>query len=150
MTHPDINGLVATCREKHGCYTAREIKFLRSIANTTCATLTSKQIEWLEALAQREPIDFAATNAAALAVLSAICRRWLPDGKMQGREYVACNPTRADGSPGSFRINIQTGRWADFAIQGASGGDPVSLAAFLFHDGDQVAAAIDLKRMVQL
>ena len=31
------------------------------------------------------------------------------------REYVALNPTRADKRAGSFKINLQTGRWADFA-----------------------------------
>ena len=150
MAAPNPADLVATCRAKRHCYAAREIEFLRSIAESPNAALTSRQVEWLQALAEREPLDFAAINAAAITLLPAICRRWLPDGVLQGREFVARNPTRADGSPGSFRINIQTGRWADFAIQGASGGDPVSLAAFLFHDGDQVAAAIDLKRMVHL
>ena len=47
---------------------------------------------------------------------------------MEGHEYVARNPTRADRRPGSFKINLRTGRWADFAT-GDKGGDPVSLAA---------------------
>ena len=44
--------------------------------------------------------------------------------------YVALNPTRNDRRPGSFKINIRTGRWCDFAT-GDRGGDPVSLVAYL-------------------
>ena len=79
-------------------------------------------------------IDFTAVIAAALVALPALLRRWLPDGRMRGREYVARNPTRADRRPGSFRINVVSGRWADFspaAGPDARGGDPVSLAAYL-------------------
>jgi len=47
-------------------------------------------------------------------------------------EYVALNPTRLDRHMGSFRINVRTGRWADFAT-GDRGGDVVSLAAYLSH-----------------
>ncbi|MDZ5647154.1 hypothetical protein [Nitrospirillum sp. BR 11828] len=74
---------------------------------------------------------FKRVNAAALPILPLLLsRRWLPDGKRQGREWVALNPRRADRSPGSFRVNIINGRWADFAT-GDSGGDVVSLAAYL-------------------
>ena len=75
-------------------------------------------------------IDFAGINRAALAQLPALLRRWLPDGRLEGREYTSRNPTRADRRPGSFRVNITTGRWADFAT-GDKGGDVVSLAAYL-------------------
>ena len=68
---------------------------------------------------------------AALARSPDILIRWLPDGRREGSEWVARNPTRGDGRPGSFKINIRTGRWADFAT-GDSGGDIVSLAAYLF------------------
>lgn len=75
-------------------------------------------------------IDFAAVNRAALAVLPRLLARWLPDGRVEGAEWVALNPKRDDRRPGSFRINLKTGRWADFAID-AKGGDPISLAAYL-------------------
>lgn len=55
-------------------------------------------------------IDFAAVNAAALAALPALLARWLPDGRVTGREFVARNPTRHDRRPGNFRINMQTGK----------------------------------------
>ena len=75
-------------------------------------------------------LDFAAINRAALASLPALLGRWLPDGRLVGDEYVALNPTRADRRAGSFRINIRTGKWADFAV-GDAGGDAISLAAYL-------------------
>ena len=84
-------------------------------------------------------IDFPAINSAALDVLPALLRRWLPDGRREGREYVALNPTRADRHLGSFRINMTTGRWSDFAT-GDRGGDPVSLAAYLAGVGQADAA----------
>jgi hypothetical protein len=76
-------------------------------------------------------IDFTAVNLAAVRALPLILPRWLPDGKRQGREFVAKNPTRPDRSTGSFSINLVTGKWGDFAA-GARGGDPISLAAYLF------------------
>ena len=91
-------------------------------------------------------IDFTAINAAALARLPDILRRWLPDGRVEGREYVARNPTRADRRPGSFKVNLHTGRWADFAT-GDKGGDPVSLAAYLAGCG-QAEAARELAAML--
>jgi hypothetical protein len=79
----------------------------------------------------RRALDFSKINAAALPALPALCARWMPYGKRVGREYLACNPTRADRRPGSFKVNLQSGRWADFAT-GDKGGDAVSLAAYLF------------------
>jgi hypothetical protein len=75
-------------------------------------------------------IDFDRINRAALDALPSLLARWLPGGKRHGQEYVVRNPRRADGRPGSFSINIRSGRWADFAT-GDRGGDVVSLAAFL-------------------
>ena len=79
----------------------------------------------------RRSLDFSGINAAAVPALPALCARWIPGGKRIGREYVALNPTRADRHPGSFKVNLQTGRWSDFAT-GDKGGDAVSLAAYLF------------------
>ncbi len=79
----------------------------------------------------RRRIDFARVAAAALARSDALVRQWAPNGSRDGREWVALNPRRADRRPGSFRVNLATGRWADFAT-GDAGGDLVSLAAYLF------------------
>ena len=86
--------------------------------------------------------------AAALPALPALVARWLPNGQHHGREYVALNPNRADRRPGSFRINTRTGPWADFAT-GDRGGDPVSLAAYLFNLS-QADAARRLANMLRV
>ena len=75
-------------------------------------------------------LDFETINRAALARLPDLCARWLPDGRCTGHEYVARNPRRNDKRAGSFKINLRSGRWADFASD-ARGGDPVSLVAYL-------------------
>jgi hypothetical protein len=75
-------------------------------------------------------VDFESINRAALAVLPAILGRLLRDGRIVAGEYVALNPTRIDRRPGSFKVNLRTGRWSDFAT-GDKGGDPVSLVAYL-------------------
>jgi hypothetical protein len=75
-------------------------------------------------------ISFETVNRAAIAALPAILARLVPGGKIVAREYIVRNPTRADRHPGSFKINIRTGHWADFAT-GDKGGDPVSLVAYL-------------------
>lgn len=76
-------------------------------------------------------IDFAAVNRAALGRLPDILARWLPDGRREGAEWVARNPRRPDRRPGSFKVNMTTGKWGDFAT-GERGGDVIALAAYLF------------------
>ncbi len=76
-------------------------------------------------------IDLGAVGRAGLARLPDLLARWLPGGRIEGNEYVALNPLRADRRPGSFKVNLTTGQWADFAIEGARGRDVVSLAAYL-------------------
>jgi hypothetical protein len=83
------------------------------------------------ARAGHQRIDIADVARRALPHAAALCARWLPDGRRIGREWVARNPRRADRRPGSFKVNLVTGRWCDFAT-GDAGGDIVSLAAFLF------------------
>lgn len=75
-------------------------------------------------------IDFDRINRSALARAGAVVRGLLPEGRMEGHEYVARNPLRPDRRLGSFKVNVSTGRWADFAT-GDGGGDLVSLAAFV-------------------
>jgi hypothetical protein len=98
--------------------------------------------------ALRSRVDFAAVNAAALPMLPTLLRRWLPEGRLEGDDWVALNPTRADRHLGSFRINVRTGRWSDFAT-GDKGGDPVSLAAYLAGIR-QAEAAVRLAEMMGL
>ncbi|MBC7907620.1 MAG: hypothetical protein H7Y60_12875 [Rhodospirillaceae bacterium] len=75
-------------------------------------------------------IDFARINAAALSALPAILNRFAPGGSVRAGEWSGRNPRRSDRKPGSFKVNVRTGLWADFAAS-ESGNDPVSLVAYL-------------------
>lgn len=79
----------------------------------------------------RRRIAFARINDRALGHAESILARWLPDGRRESSEWVALNPKRGDRHKGSFKVNLNSGRWGDFAA-GASGGDFISLAAYLF------------------
>jgi hypothetical protein len=93
-------------------------------------------------------IDFHRINRAAMPILPAIVRRLLPGGKVHSREYVVRNPRRFDRHPGSFKINLATGQWADFATTDR-GGDPISLIAWL-EGVSQPEAAKLLARMLSI
>lgn len=69
-------------------------------------------------------------NQKALSCLLDLLQLWLPDGRQKGSEWIARNPRRTDHHPGSFKINVRTGAWADFAT-GDKGGDVISLQAYL-------------------
>jgi hypothetical protein len=95
---------------------------------------------------RRQPIDFAGINAAALPHIEALCCRWLPGGRRIGAEWT-CGSLR--GEPGdSCKVNLRTGRWADFAT-GEKGRDPISLAAAVARIG-QAEAARNLAQMLGL
>jgi hypothetical protein len=84
-------------------------------------------------------VAFKRIAAAALGHADTIMRRWLPDGRREGAEWVAINPTRLDHRKGSFKVNLRTGAWADFAVNDR-GGDLISLAARLFSISQREAA----------
>ncbi|MEO1226227.1 MAG: hypothetical protein AAFX92_18555 [Pseudomonadota bacterium] len=77
-----------------------------------------------------DQVNFAQIKPAALNAARELLAEWLPDGTTRGSEWIARNPTRADKNAGSFKINLTTGRWSDFATN-ESGGDLVSLLAYL-------------------
>lgn len=77
-----------------------------------------------------KPLKFSDVNAAALSSMPTLLFQLLPNGLLEGDEYTALNPTRVDRRRGSFKINIRTGQWCDFAT-GDKGGDPISLYAYL-------------------
>jgi hypothetical protein len=91
-------------------------------------------------------IAFRRIADAALARSALILVRWLPDGRRNGAEWVARNPTRDDHRPGSFKVNVITGKWGDFAT-GERGGDLISLASYLFGLG-QAEAALKVADMI--
>jgi putative DNA primase/helicase len=88
----------------------------------------------MNVIAQRtlpaDRVDFRAVSAAALGALDLIIPQLLPGGYRSGNEWVARNPTRADGRPGSFKVNLATGVWSDFAT-GDRGGDAIDLKVYL-------------------
>jgi len=95
--------------------------------------------------------DYARINAAARGCLDRIAQHFAPGGKMEGREYVALNPTRPDSSTGSFKINLDTGLWSDFAEEHiAKGGDAVSFVSYLLgaaHQSEGLRALADFLGM---
>lgn len=84
--------------------------------------------------------NFAEIARQAKPLTLAIARRLLPQGRVEGHEYVALNPKRADSGLGSFKINITTGKWADFAT-GDKGGDVIALYAYLANTSQLQALA---------
>ena len=71
-------------------------------------------------------------NRAAMARIDSLVTDWLPGGKTQGPEYIARNPTRSDSSAGSFKVNLRTCAWKDFATSDKGGNDPISLYRYLY------------------
>jgi hypothetical protein len=92
------------------------------------------------------PIAYRRIADEARANAHAIVAQWLPRGKRIGHEWTALNPQRDDRKVGSFRVNLRTGAWADFAID-ERGGDLISLAAYLFGLG-QAEAALKIAQML--
>ena len=92
-------------------------------------------------------VDFQKINQLALTHIDTLLMRWLPDGKRIGGEWVARNPQRVDRRAGSFKVNLRSGRWGDFAT-GDYGGDLVSLGAYLHTAGNQRIAAIEMATML--
>jgi hypothetical protein len=91
-------------------------------------------------------INIAEVAAAALPHLPALVERWLPGGRREGAEYVCAG--LSGGAGRSCKVNMRTGRWADFAT-GEAGGDPVALAAAVARCG-QLEAARRLAAMLGL
>jgi Protein of unknown function (DUF3987) len=84
-------------------------------------------------------IDFDGISAAALNCAQSLLPELVPGGRFEGHEYVALNPSRADKSLGSFKINCRTGKWSEFATADA-GGDIIGWYAHAY-DLDQGEAA---------
>jgi len=69
----------------------------------------------------------------------AVLQQLVGQGKIEGSDYLALNPRRKDSKLGSFRIDINTGRFHDFAT-GDRGGSVIDLAAFVCNCGIVEAA----------
>ncbi len=75
-------------------------------------------------------IDFQQIAHTALGQSLILLGKWLPNDKVDGREFKALNPTRSDSKIGSFSVNLDTGKWGDFATDD-TGLDLISLYAYL-------------------
>lgn len=87
-------------------------------------------------------IDFETLSKNLLSRSEALVHQWLPEGRRSGPEWVAKNPRRDDSKLGSFKINLNTGVWKDWACNDG-GGDLISLYAYINQMG-QADAARDL------
>lgn len=84
-------------------------------------------------------IDFVTIRTVALRNAIAVCNRILPGGSVVGNEYVVRNPKREDRKAGSFKVNLRSGRWSDFAT-GERGGDLIALVAWRYDISQSKAA----------
>ena len=82
-------------------------------------------------------IDFERVSGMTLPHLETLLPELLPGGRLIGREYT-CGDL-SGGSGDSLKVNIDNGRWADFADT-VKGGDPVSLVAAVRNCGQGEAA----------
>lgn len=98
--------------------------------------------------ARRHRSEYPHIASAALKYVPLIAFRWLPDGRREGQEWVACSPMRNVRRLASLKINLRTGSWTD-VVTGDEGDDVISLAAYL-HDLSQSAAASRISNMLGL
>ena len=94
----------------------------------------------------RNSIRFKHIATCALGRSHDLVANLLPDGRLEGAEWVSRNPTRNDRHPGSFKINTSTGVWADFAT-GDGGSDLISLFAYLTRSSQSKAALFLAERL---
>jgi AAA domain len=86
-------------------------------------------------------VPFEHIRDVSLAQADMLLREWFPRGRRIGREFKIGN---IQGDPGeSLSINVDTGRWADFAAD-QSGYDLIDLFAVMRHGRDRTAAALEL------
>jgi hypothetical protein len=89
-----------------------------------------KMTNRLAGIRLRSGLEFQRVVVSALTNAEQLVPLWLPHGRRKRNEWVVRNPTRSDRRPGSFKVNLRTGQWADFAT-GDAGGDLISLRAYL-------------------
>ena len=75
-------------------------------------------------------IDFRSLNNVLNSYRKELLPILLPRGKIEGHEYTALNPRRYDTNLGSFRINIRSLIWCDFAT-GDKGKGFISLYCYI-------------------
>ena len=74
-------------------------------------------------------LDFEGLGAHLLRSARSILPEWLPGGRIIGHEYTCADSSGGKGR--SFKVNVSTGKWKDFSMDGVEGGDLISLYALL-------------------
>lgn len=92
--------------------------------------------------------EYARLNQAIANAATRLLGEWIKDGVRKGKEWVGTNPARSDNRPGSFSVNIHTGKWGDFSTDD-TGGDFISLYAYL-KGLSQSEAKKELERILTL
>lgn len=87
-----------------------------------------------------QQIDFEGLASLLLRDITMLLPQWLPGGKTLGREYCVGNLRGESGQ--SLRVNLETGKWADFADD-KKGGDLISLYGAI-HGISNKDAALEL------
>jgi hypothetical protein len=72
----------------------------------------------------RRRIDIARAAGPLRREAILICRRLLPGGAVQSREYVLVDPLGADRHPRSIKIHLAINPWSDLATGTRGGGRP--------------------------
>ena len=93
-------------------------------------------------------LDFQAVNDRLLSTTRTLLAQWLPGGKFTASEY-HCSSIHG-GKGDSLKVNLETGKWCDFAQpanSGHSGSDLISLYAAI-NGLEQGTACLRLKKMV--
>ena len=90
-------------------------------------------------------IPFDQIRDVSLAQAHRLLAEWFPNGRVIGREFKVGNIA---GDPGeSLRINLNTGKWSDFAA-GIGGPDLIGVFAAMKHNSDRTAAAREMGPML--
>ena len=102
----------------------------------------------MKSIVSAQRVDFKAVSSAALGALHLVVPQLLPGGSREFGEWIARNPTRNDAKPGSFKVNLRSGVWCDFAT-GDKGGDVIDLKAYL-EGKSKLEAARELAAMLNV
>lgn len=90
------------------------------------------------------PIDFAGLNDTLLRQADSLVPDWLPGGSVRGREYVCAD--LSGGAGGSCSVNLDSGKWADFA-SGDGGKDLIGLFAAIHGVNNGKAASMLMEQL---
>lgn len=92
-------------------------------------------------------IDFKQLSDSLLSQAQYLLPQWLPGGRLIGSEYTCGDLSGGEGD--SLKVNINTGKWADFANPSAKGGDFISLYAAIYNLS-QIEAANQLSNKTEV